>query len=136
MGARGAARPGPALTRRESTTIAFDRSPGENRASRRVGLGLGIGLGVGLASGLLPGTWAPFVIVRSWLALRGRLPWHLMAFLEDCHRLGILRQVSPVYQFRHARLQDHLARTPADPGIGPTPTPGSGQAVGTSRRLS
>jgi len=27
----------------------------------------------------------------------------------DAHRLGILRQVGAVYQFRHAQLQDRLA---------------------------
>jgi hypothetical protein len=84
-----------------------------------VGLELLFGLLVGIMSGLLPGTWVPFVIVRSWLALQGQLPWRLMAFLEDCHRLGIFRQVGPVYQFRHASLQDHLAQVPmsqrADP---------------------
>ena len=59
-----------------------------------------------------------FVIVRSWLAARTQLPWRLMAFLEDCYRLGILRKVGPVYQFRvngHARLQDHLTGTAEPP---------------------
>jgi hypothetical protein len=32
-----------------------------------------------------------------------------MKFLEDAYRLGLLRVVGPVYQFRHAALQDHLA---------------------------
>lgn len=32
-----------------------------------------------------------------------------MAFLEDAHRLGLLRVVGSAYQFRHAELQDHLA---------------------------
>jgi hypothetical protein len=36
-------------------------------------------------------------------------PW-LMRFLDDAHRLGVLRRVGPVYQFRHARMQDHFAR--------------------------
>jgi hypothetical protein len=31
-----------------------------------------------------------------------------MNFLEDAHQRGILRTVGPVYQFRHARLQDRL----------------------------
>jgi hypothetical protein len=29
--------------------------------------------------------------------------------LEDAHRLSLLRAVGPVYQFRHAELQDYLA---------------------------
>jgi hypothetical protein len=47
------------------------------------------------------------VKVRLWLT--GRLPFRLMSFLEDMHRLGLVRQVGPVYQFRHADLQDWLA---------------------------
>jgi hypothetical protein len=37
-----------------------------------------------------------------------------MGFLDDAYRLGLLRIVGPVYQFRHAALQDHLA-PPAKP---------------------
>ena len=33
-----------------------------------------------------------------------------MRLLDDAHRLGILRQVGATYQFRHAALQDHLAK--------------------------
>jgi hypothetical protein len=36
-----------------------------------------------------------------------------MTFLDDAHRLGLLRVVGPAYQFRHAELQDHLAPLPA-----------------------
>ena len=37
-----------------------------------------------------------------------------MRFLEDARSRGVLRTVGPVYQFRHARLQDRLAaREPA-----------------------
>jgi hypothetical protein len=32
-----------------------------------------------------------------------------MDFLDDAHRLGLLRTVGPIYQFRHADLHDHLA---------------------------
>jgi hypothetical protein len=52
-----------------------------------------------------------YVIASRWLAYRRLLPGDLMAFLEDAHRLGLLRTVGPVYQFRHAELQDHLADT-------------------------
>ncbi|GAA3198581.1 NACHT domain-containing protein [Dactylosporangium siamense] len=72
---------------------------------------------VGLAISLLitPMTiavsrWFRFRLVAAYYALWGRLPWRLLRFLNDAHRRGILRQVGPVYQFRHAYLQDHLAR--------------------------
>ncbi|GAT65838.1 NTPase [Planomonospora sphaerica] len=46
------------------------------------------------------------------LLLRTRatsLPVRLIPFLDDMHRLGLLRTTGPVYQFRHAELHDHLA---------------------------
>ncbi|GAB3981170.1 NACHT domain-containing protein [Plantactinospora veratri] len=49
------------------------------------------------------------LFARALLALTGRLPWRSVTFLEDAHRRRILRQVGTVYQFRHARLRDHLA---------------------------
>jgi DNA-binding SARP family transcriptional activator len=54
------------------------------------------------------GQWLLFT--RIALPLTGRLPWSTMAFLDDAHRRGVLRQVGAVYQFRHARLQGHLRR--------------------------
>src|SRR2546430_6588015 len=53
--------------------------------------------------------WLTYTVARLWLALWGRLPWRLMNFLEDAHRRNVLRQAGPVYQFRHTRLQEHLA---------------------------
>jgi hypothetical protein len=73
--------------------------------------GLGVGAGVGL--GLVLGNhhaWLVCTIAVSRLALEHRLPWRVMDFLDDAHRLGLLRAVGPVYQFRHAALQDHLTR--------------------------
>jgi hypothetical protein len=55
------------------------------------------------------GTWPRFLVVRVLLAARRQLPVRLMPFLQDAYRLGVLRQVGAVYQFRHARLQEHLA---------------------------
>ncbi|MEU5975677.1 NACHT domain-containing protein [Streptomyces sp. NPDC047315] len=52
--------------------------------------------------------WPYYVVARCQFALGGRLPWRLQGFLADAHRLGILRRVGSTYQFRHARLQDHL----------------------------
>jgi hypothetical protein len=74
------------------------------------------GLMFGLAIGsvvVLSKTWGAFVLGRTWLALCGYQPWRLMKFFADARRRGVLRQAGGVYQFRHARLQDHL--------IGPRP---------------
>lgn len=53
--------------------------------------------------------WERWLLTRTWLPLHGHLPWAVMAFLQDAHRRGVLRQAGGVYQFRHARLQNHLA---------------------------
>ncbi|MFF4603646.1 NACHT domain-containing protein [Streptomyces sp. NPDC001339] len=67
----------------------------------------------GFMLALMAHSWPQYTAARSLLALRGTLPWRLQPFLADAHRLGILRQVGALYQFRHARLQYHLAvRTP------------------------
>jgi hypothetical protein len=41
--------------------------------------------------------------------VRRKTPHRLIAFLEDSHARGVLRQVGPVYQFRHIELQRRLA---------------------------
>jgi len=56
--------------------------------------------------------WLAHHAATALLAARGRLPYHLLAFLDDAHRLGLLRVVGPVYQFRHGELQDHLTSQP------------------------
>jgi hypothetical protein len=73
------------------------------------------GLLVWLVAGLVIGpmqepAWFGFVVTSRWLAFRGKLPWKIMGFLDDAHRLGLLRACGSVYQFRHAELQDHLAK--------------------------
>ena len=80
-------------------------------ADRLAGL---VGLATGFPGGLLSGhhrAWSACLIATWRLARAGRLPRRLMPFLDDCHRLGLLRAVGPIYQFRHAELQDHLAAT-------------------------
>jgi Zn-dependent protease with chaperone function len=93
-----------------------------------IGLGLGVGLASGLAFGLAAlGPWIAYGLApaigagiaypQSWssslaftqLAAQDRTPVRLMRFLEDARRRRVLRTVGPVYQFRHARLQDRLA---------------------------
>ena len=81
-------------------------------------LGLTDGLAAGLAVGITLGPAAGFMYSMTWaaslafiqLAARQRTPARLMRFLEDAHERNVLRTVGPVYQFRHARLQDRLGR--------------------------
>jgi hypothetical protein len=81
--------------------------------------GLTVTLAVGLLGGLIGGllgrrkhrAWIAYVIAVNRLARRHILPLDLMHFLNDAHHLGLLRAVGPIYQFRHAELQDHLAET-------------------------
>ncbi|MEU9956566.1 NACHT domain-containing protein [Streptomyces sp. NPDC050982] len=58
---------------------------------------------------LLTRAWPRFLLLRALLALRGQLPWCLMAFLADARGRELLRQSSGTYQFRHVRLQEALA---------------------------
>ncbi len=53
-------------------------------------------------------TWTASLAFAQ-LAIRWHTPIRLMRFLEDAHERGVLRTVGPIYQFRHARLQDRLA---------------------------
>ncbi|MGI5207172.1 NACHT domain-containing protein [Spirillospora sp. CA-108201] len=57
---------------------------------------------------------AVYSITVAILGIRRRLPWRPMRLLQDAHRDGLLRQVGPLYQFRHAALQDLLAARSAD----------------------
>ncbi|MEU3461194.1 NACHT domain-containing protein [Streptomyces sp. NPDC006733] len=83
-------------------------------------LGIGGGLAVGLAAGLARGfyvgfsetAWAQYAVTTACLALRRQTPWSVMAFLQDAHERGVLRQVGTVYQFRHVGLQRYLAAQP------------------------
>ncbi|MFE2491766.1 NACHT domain-containing protein [Streptomyces mirabilis] len=87
------------------------------------GIGFWIGLVLGLAAALHRTAWGDFTLSRLYLAVRHRgvLPRHLMAFLADAHQVrGVLRQVGPVYQFRHIDLQRRLARHTEAP---PLPAP-------------
>lgn len=72
--------------------------------------------GAGLGYGLCVTAWGHwFALARIWLPLTGRLPWRLVAFLDDACRRTVLRPVGAVYQFRHPSLKDHLVRPP-EPG--------------------
>lgn len=72
--------------------------------------GLEAAFGGGLGYGLSFTAWGQWVALsRMWLPLTGRLPWAVIAFLDDAHRRGVLRRSGAFYQFRHARLQEHLS---------------------------
>ncbi len=81
--------------------------------------GLGAGLIAGLTAALTGGcgflsvsnhhAWVAYVMTTRHLARNGSVPRDLMGFLDDAHRLGLLRTAGPFYQFRHAELQDRLA---------------------------
>jgi hypothetical protein len=43
------------------------------------------------------------------LSRAGLGPVRMLRFLQDARARHVLRAVGPVYQFRHARLQDRLA---------------------------
>lgn len=58
---------------------------------------------------LVESAWFGFALARGHMALRGDLPRRLMAFLDDAHRRGVLRQSGGVYRFRHVELRDRLA---------------------------
>lgn len=115
-----------------------------------LGLSLGIGLGVGLilalglggAGGHVAGLVSTIVWVlvfglvfgllfpRTWtvsltfaqLAVRRHTPARLLRFLDDARQRDVLRTVGPVYQFRHARLQDRLAGRATPKGAAGIPT--------------
>ncbi|MCX5367078.1 NACHT domain-containing protein [Streptomyces sp. NBC_00124] len=65
---------------------------------------------LGAAVAVMSTCWPYYALTRLRYALAGHLPWRLQACLVEAHRLGVLRQVGAVYQFRHALLQDELAR--------------------------
>lgn len=52
--------------------------------------------------------WGRFTLARLYFAMTRQLPWHLMTFLDDAHRRGILRQAGAVYQFRHVEIRNSL----------------------------
>ncbi|MFI9385548.1 NACHT domain-containing protein [Kutzneria sp. NPDC052558] len=89
----------------------------------------GLGLIAGACYALATGThnaWPAYLTATARLARGNRLPRKLMPFLDDAHRLGLLRAVGPIYQFRHADFQDHLTARHAPPPpapVAPTPIP-------------
>jgi hypothetical protein len=84
--------------------------------------GMGVLLG-GIGLGMLvqaTSSWGHFLTTRLWLWLTGATPLRLMSFLDDAHKLGVLRLTGPHFQFRHAFLQQRLAQ---DAALTAAPTP-------------
>jgi hypothetical protein len=85
-----------------------------------------VGLLVGLALGGSSGILYRFTIGSSswlrWAEILLRVGGHgkirFMVLLEDALSRQVLRQVGPVYQFRHAALQEHLALSAKSEGAG------------------
>jgi transcriptional regulator with XRE-family HTH domain len=73
-------------------------------------LGFALGLGFGLAFALADSAVWPAALTFAQLRRRDRVPLRLLRFLEDARERQVLRVAGPVYQFRHARLQERLAR--------------------------
>jgi hypothetical protein len=73
-------------------------------------VGLFEALAVGIAVGLIfPATWQ-YAFASTQLWRKRETPADLLGFLEDARDRQILRTVGQVYQFRHAQLQDLLAK--------------------------
>lgn len=57
---------------------------------------------------LILSAYGRLTVARLWFGATGRLPWRIMAFLEEAHTRGVLRQAGARYEFRHLRLQECL----------------------------
>lgn len=82
--------------------------------------GLTAVLWTGVASGLAGNLAAATALTAVQLHYEEGTPVRLVHFLEDARRRNLLRATGPVYQFRHARLQERLAGEgrPAGRGAG------------------
>ena len=78
--------------------------------------GIGGGLAIGVASAVGINSWGRWLVLsRFWLPLTGRLPWAVMAFLEDAaNNREVLRHSGARWQFRHERLRSSLLALPVE----------------------
>jgi hypothetical protein len=66
--------------------------------------------------------WGAYLDAWITLAITRNIPWRHLRFVDDAARLGVLRQIGPVYQFRHERLRATLSSdSPAWPWNRPEP---------------
>ncbi|MFY1683657.1 hypothetical protein ACN265_19185 [Micromonospora sp. WMMD730] len=88
-----------------------DTAPGDPPVGPAFVRGFLVGVGYGLTYALFGRAWGRWLIyARLPLLLGRRQPARMLAFWQDAHRRGVLRQTGAVYQFRHAHLLDHLAQ--------------------------
>ncbi|TWP49470.1 hypothetical protein FKR81_23250 [Lentzea tibetensis] len=90
------------------TALAFIVRPDTGN----LGGALAVGVATGLALALLVMESATAAVAQAYLAMRHRTPLRLLRFMEDARSRHLLRTVGPIYQFRHATLQDRLAGVP------------------------
>ncbi|MCZ0989474.1 hypothetical protein O1M54_34400 [Streptomyces diastatochromogenes] len=67
-------------------------------------------LGPAVRCGVVPNLAVATSLTAVQLSRSEGTPVRLMSFLKDAHERNLLRATGPVYQFRHARLQERLAR--------------------------
>ncbi|WP_165960735.1 NACHT domain-containing protein [Actinocrispum wychmicini] len=82
------------------------------------GIALIGGLGVAVVA-VTVSPWGRWVLTKAALAVMRRFPLSALTFLEDAHRVGVLRQVGGVYQFRHSLLRERLASVWNDKDFAP-----------------
>ncbi|MFB9907605.1 NACHT domain-containing protein [Allokutzneria oryzae] len=59
--------------------------------------------------------WSWCLVATTALAVRRRLPWRVVAFVEDARERQVLRREGGAYQFRSAALRDQLANAQEEP---------------------
>jgi hypothetical protein len=90
-------------------TYGYDTPGLQDPVQAGLALGLVNAVAGGLGLAFSQASWGSYTLARCWLAASGQLPWRLLAFLEDAHERGVLRQVGAEYQFRHEHLREFLA---------------------------
>ncbi|NDU76717.1 NACHT domain-containing protein [Actinomadura sp. DSM 109109] len=75
-----------------------------------VSLWTGVACLIILWLGALQSASGSWFVRRLGLAAKGYLPWECLQFFDDAYERGILRLSGGGYQFRHAFLQNHLAK--------------------------
>jgi hypothetical protein len=103
------------------TSVVVSMPPGPSPLEAGLGAGLGTGLAAALGFMLFSTRTWPATLAFMQLAIRWHTPPRLMRFLEDARQRNVLRIIGPVYQFRHARLQDRLAGQAYRPASQPDP---------------
>lgn len=101
---------------------------------------LSFGLMIGCLSAADPTSspWVAYLAAERVLAREKQIPRRFLGFLGDCRALGLLRAAGPLFEFRHAELQDYLSQS-AEFGtrtsLAPPPV-GEWQVSPRSNRLS